>query len=198
MLEDKRVDIDEKEKIIDEKEDKKDRKEEKESLGSWIKTIALYVFIALLIRIFVFNITIVEGSSMYPTLVSGDKLFTEKVTRYFDKKQKGKIVVIDAPDGSKRHFIKRVIGVEGDKIEIKDDGLYINDVLQEEVFLNGVKTFPLTGTRTWTVPEGQIFVMGDNREHSNDSRAFGPVPVDSVVGYSVFRITPFSSFGRIK
>lgn len=186
------------EEIIQE-DNSSDKKEKGESLLSWIMTLALYFAIALLLRHFVFNITMVKGSSMFPTLKDGDKLFTQKVSLYFQEPEKGDIVVLHAPDKSGDDYIKRVIAKAGDKVEIIDSKLYINGEKQDETYINGEMTNPIFTNQTeWTVPEGYLFVLGDNRGASNDSRAFGPIETESIAGISMFRLYPFDKFGSLK
>lgn len=165
---------------------------------SWFITLFFYMGVVLLIRIFIFNITAVDGLSMYPTLDHGDKLITQRVSLYFREAQPGEIVVIDAPDSEGDFYIKRVIGVEGDEISISNGDLYINGQIQEEDYINGNETEPnYFGQNHWLVPEDHVFVMGDNRGGSNDSRSFGPIHEDEVKGISEFRIYPFSKMGKL-
>ncbi|MDO5719067.1 MAG: signal peptidase I [Tissierellia bacterium] len=168
-----------------------------DSIIYWIKSLALYIGIALLVRFFIFNITLVDGISMNPTLADGDRLITEKISLYFNEPKKGDIVVINAPDNSKDHYIKRLIGLPGDKIDLIEGKLYINDIVQEEDYINSSETLPYTYDTSWIVPEGEIFVMGDNRNHSNDSRTFGTIAMDQVIGISIFRVYPFNRMGKL-
>lgn len=164
---------------------------------SWIASLFLYLGIALLIRYFVFNITAVDGMSMYPTLDNGDKLITQRVSLYFREPEVGEVVVFKNPLG-KEHFIKRVIAREGDQVEVKDGQVLVNGEAREENFINGNETLPNYPDQTsWQVGEGEIFVMGDNRGASNDSRSFGPIKIKSLVGISEFRVYPFSKIGKL-
>lgn len=178
--------------------DKNVKKGDGESLFSWIRTLLIYVLIALFFRFFIFNITVVDGESMLPTLHNGDKLITEKISLYFKNVNKGDIVVVHAPDRSGQNYIKRVIGVAGDHVEIVDAKLYINGELQNEDYINGKDTFAYTDVTSWDIKEGQVFVLGDNRNASNDSRSFGPIEIGEVVGISVLRIFPLSGIGTLK
>lgn len=167
-------------------------------LGSFLFTLIVCIGIALLIRFFVFNITLVDGDSMYPSLLDGDKLITQKVSLYFKDPELGDVVVIKAPDGSGYNYIKRIIAMEGDVVEIFNGGLYVNGQLQTEDYINGNETYEnIPGQVYWEIPEDHVFVLGDNRGRSNDSRSFGPIPMDLVEGISEFRILPLDSAGKI-
>lgn len=167
--------------------------------SSWLVTLAIYLLIALAIRYFIFNITAVDGLSMYPNLDDGDKLITQKVSLYYREPERGEIVVIQAPDADKGVFyIKRVVGLAGDTISLEGGDVYINGEKYEEDYLQGVETDPMiSGKDSWQVEEGQIFVMGDNRPSSKDSRIFGPVDVDSVIGISEVRILPINKITKL-
>lgn len=166
---------------------------------SWLMTLFFYVGIALLIRFFVFNITSVEGLSMYPYLDDGDKLITQKISLYYRDPEIGEIVVVDAPDHRGAHYIKRVIADGGDQVSLENGEVLVNgEVIDEPYLIYEVETYPnLPGKDKWEVPEDHIFVMGDNRGASNDSRSFGPLHVDEIVGISEFRIYPFHDIGSI-
>lgn len=167
----------------------------------------LYVVIALLffsvIRIFLFAPVSVEGDSMVPTLHNEDRLILNKVASIdrFD------IVVFDAPDEPGKQYIKRVIGLPGDTVEVQDDILYVNgeavpeEYLQPEAFeIEGMGSFTedfnlaiLTGMTE--IPEGHYFLLGDNRQNSKDSRYFGFVSEEAIIGTTDFRFWPLKDFG---
>jgi signal peptidase I len=135
---------------------------------------------------------------MLPTIKIGDRMFMSKIFSA-DKLKYGDIVVF-YPPFNKNHsslFIKRVVGVEGDKIEVKDGYLYINDKKKIEPF---IKEKPNYKFGPIIVPEGKLFVMGDNRNHSFDSHEWGNLYLDKkdVIGVAGFRYFPFSSFGKVE
>lgn len=138
---------------------------------------------------------------MAPTLHEKDRLFAIKVPLYFNGPSRGDIVVLEAPDNPSKDYIKRVIGLEGDKIEIKDGKVYLNgEVLQEDYIAKGAYT-TVYDTDTWIVPPDEVFVLGDNRDvgASKDSRYFGCIPKSSLKGVTGFRYFPLGSkFGKIK
>lgn len=179
-----------------------DRKEKaKNEVVEWIKSIALAIVVAILIKTFIFNTTYVLGSSMYPTLFEKDRLFTNKVTLYFSEPNVGDIVVLKAPDNPNKDYIKRVVGLPGDTVEIIDGKVYLNGEVLDEYYLEeGAYTHTYDESK-WVVPEDYVFVLGDNRGEgaSKDSRYFGCIPINSIKGKANFRYFPFDSrFGVLK
>lgn len=182
-------------------EENKKNKDVKKEVMEWIKSIVLAVVIAILVKTFVFNTTYVLGNSMYPTLHEKDRLFANKFSLYFKGPSRGDIVVLEAPDAPKKDYIKRVIGIAGDVVEIIDGKVYINGSLLEEDYIEEGSYTHVYDQNKWVVPEGYVFVLGDNREEgaSKDSRYFGCVSVKSIKGIANFRYFPFDSrFGKLK
>ena len=172
----------------------------KKELMSWTKAIAIAFILAVLMRQFIFTATTVYGESMAPTFHSGDVVIVSKVNDI----KRSDTIVFDAPDSDQgERYIKRVIGMPGDSIEVKDDRLYINGELVEEPYLEKNKQKATLGyfTENFTlddytgksqVPEGYVFVMGDNRLISKDSRLIGFIALDKVIGKVVFRMYPLT------
>jgi signal peptidase I len=160
------------------------------------KSIIIAIIAAFLIITFVFETVSVDGHSMNPTLHNKDRLIVEKVTYYFRKPKPGDIVVIKYPADPKEKFIKRVIGVGGDKVKIQNSKLYINGKPKNEPYILEQNMHDFNEV---TVPQNTIFVLGDNRNNSRDSRYpdVGFVPYNMVVGRAVLRIYPFSRFGTL-
>ncbi len=151
----------------------------------WVISMAIAVTIAVLLRLFVFEFVCISQSSMEPTLYSNNYVFMERVTYWFNQPRFGDVVICQFPDSSAA-YVKRVIGVAGDTIEIKDGVLYINGAADRTYFSNDTqKTFPKT-----VVPEGCVFVMGDNRNVSVDSREVGPLKLSMILGKAIFVIWP--------
>lgn len=182
-------------------ENKKNDKDVKNETIEWIKCIGTAVVIVILIKTFIFNSTYVFGDSMYPTLHSRDRLFANKISLLFTKPSRGDVVIIHAPDVEDKDYIKRLVGLEGETIEIIDGKVYINGEIYEEEYLSEDSyTEPYNNTSYWEIPIGYIFVLGDNRapNASKDSRDFGPVPLDSVTGIAGFRYFPLDKrFGIV-
>jgi len=172
----------------------------KESI-EWIKAFSIGIIIFVIIRAFFFSNYVVEGESMMPTLQDGNKLVVNKMGYKMAGFHHFDVIVFHANE--KDDYVKRVIGVPGDKIEYRDDHLYINGKKYEEPFLNEyrkqVSAGRLTGDFTLkeitgkkVVPEGKLFVLGDNRLGSWDSRHFGFISIDQVVGKVSIRYWPFN------
>ncbi len=173
----------------------KKRNKKQEALG-WLISISIAIVVALLVRAFLFEIILVDGDSMYPTLNHGERLAVEKVTRYGGLPDRGDIIIVEYPDPHVGTYVKRVIGLPGDTIEVSDSVLYINGEAYPENYINPEEyiDFPQT-----IVPEGHVFVMGDNRGHSLDSRALnvGAIPHDAIIGHAMFVIWPLDNIHSI-
>jgi signal peptidase I len=191
----------------------------KETRG-WILTILFFLFLTALINITVYAKVVVEQESMENTLFGGQSLIMDKLSYNFFEPKQGDIVVFldnttkenfidevkiyitdlkerfgDSPGNAR--MIKRVIGVPGDKIDIKDGAVYVNDIKLDEPYAKGItekRDFELPVI----VPEDSLFVIGDNRLISKDSRIFGFINYNKVEGKAVFRIGPLKEFGKIK
>ncbi|MEW9501325.1 signal peptidase I [Jeotgalibacillus marinus] len=151
----------------------------------WTKALVIAISIAAVIRFFLFTPIVVDGLSMMPTLQNGDRMVVNKVNYKLSPPERFDVIVFHAPE--QRDYIKRVIGLPGDKITLIDDQLYINDEPMDEPYLDGYKE-ELSGgvlTEDFTleqVPDGELFVMGDNRRYSKDSRDIGTVEIEEVIG----------------
>ncbi|MFN2186935.1 MAG: signal peptidase I, partial [Anaerolineae bacterium] len=160
-----------------------------------LETILPALLIALLINVFVGQATRVEGQSMEPNLHSEQRLVVEKLSYRFHGPQRFDIVVVKMPDQGEELLIKRVIGLPGETVEIRDGQVYVDGNLLEEPFIDA-STHPGRDGKI-TVPPLHIYVMGDNRDRSNDSRSFGPVPIDNVIGRAWFSYWPPDQIGFI-
>lgn len=179
--------------------DIKDKKIKSDTMD-WIKSVTFAIIVAVLINTFLFNSTYVLGNSMQPTLHEKDRLFSVKVSLLFKGPKRGDIVVIKAPDNEKKDYIKRVVAIEGDLVEIIEGRVYINRKLLEEDYIKENSYTHIYNIDTWEVGEGEVFVLGDNREKnaSKDSRSFGTIDADSVKGITGFRYFPFDNrFGSL-
>lgn len=179
------------EKPIKKEKPVKDKPEKKPSAArGWVITILLAIVISLALRIFVFEIVLVDGDSMLPTLNSNQRVVVEKVSRYFDLPRRGEIVITRYPS-LPGYYVKRLIGYPGDTVEIKDNTVILNGTPLQEPYIDPNQTY--SDMAQTTVPDGFIFVMGDNRMKSLDSRSpsVGPVPVDDLLGEGLLVIWPF-------
>jgi len=141
----------------------------------------------------------VEGPSMENNLFDGDVVIVNRLAYRWDSPERGDIVVFHYPLDPDRRLIKRVIGLPGDEVHIQGDQVFINGVPLEETFLP-----PLADNRsdptldsTWILGPDEVFVMGDNRDHSHDSRHWGPLAIESIIGKAVFIYWPPSQIGPI-
>lgn len=160
----------------------------KNEFWEWIKALFIGIILAFIIRAFFFTPIVVDGASMEPTLQDQDRMIVTKI----GEPQRFDIIVFHASEN--KDYIKRVIGLPGDRIEYKDDTLYINGKPYDEPYLDKHKQevidSPLTSSFTLretpvksdVVPEGHLFVLGDNRRFSKDSRHIGAIPMEKVVG----------------
>lgn len=155
----------------------------KSEVFSWIKTIVVAVIIAVLIRTFLFTNYIVEGESMLPNMNDNDRLIVNKIGYKMYEPERFDIVVFHVDN--RIDYIKRIIGLPGEEIAYRNNTLYVNGEPVEEPFAvhSQTKNFTLKemiGQNT--VPEGSVFVLGDNRMNSTDSRMIGAIPIDQIVG----------------
>jgi len=170
-----------------------------------IETLVLTLVIFFVIQNFVAQPFQVQQHSMERTFTEGDYVLVDRLTGRWSPYTRGQVVVFQPPanwTGRKEPFIKRVIGVGGDTVEVRDGQVFVNGVALDEPYLfhddAGLVEPTEAGDQTrWVVPEGELFVMGDHRQVSEDSRVFGPIPVSSVIGRGVVRYWPLSEFGII-
>lgn len=138
----------------------------------------------------------VTGDSMEPTLHDKEQILVEKMSMNFDELQRGDIIVFNSPENPKILIVKRIIGVPGDRITIQNEAVYLNGQQLEESYIgNGIKTEAKNaledGVET-SVPYQSYIVLGDNRTNSTDSRDFGPIKKEEIVGKAVMVYYPFS------
>ena len=167
-----------------------------QEVKSWIISIVSAVVVALLIRTFIVELYVVDGPSMQPTLQDGERLVVNKFIYHWRDPLKGEVVIFRYPRDHSRDFIKRVIAVGGDTIEIKDGHVFVNDALVNEDYI-AEKT--RTEYPKATVPEGTLFVCGDNRRNSLDSRFpdVGFVPLELVKGKAALIFWPIDNVAAL-
>ncbi len=171
-----------------------------------VETLVLTLIIFVVIQNFVAQPYQVEMDSMERTLEPGQYVLVDKLTPRFDTYHRGDIVVFHPPAAtasSSTPYIKRVIGVPGDTVEIRDDGLvYIDGAALDEPYLYGDEPGGVPQATTvsveqasWTIAAGEFFLMGDHRSDSADSRVFGAVAADQIIGRAWLRYWPLDTFG---
>jgi signal peptidase I len=168
-----------------------------------IVIIAAALIITMVLRIYVIDQYEIPSASMDPTIEINDRLFAEKVSYHFGDIQPGDIITFNDPIEEGRVLIKRVIAVGGQTIDLQNGFVVVDGETLDEPYTYGKESVPLepmTGMRItypYTIPEGYVWVMGDNRTNSLDSRYFGPIPESTVLGKALIRIWPLNRFGGI-
>ena len=166
-----------------------------------LETVTFVGSLFIVVYLFIMQPNQVKGASMEPTFYSGDYIFTSKVTYKFRTLNRGDVVVFKSPKNPDIEYIKRITGLPGDKVRIATSNVYVNGVLINEPYISD-KTSLWDGgyvkeNDELTIPSDEIFVMGDNRPRSSDSREFGPVKIDSIIGQVFFRYFPLNKMGPI-
>lgn len=164
--------------------------------------VALVIAITILLRLFVFIPYEIPSGSMEDTIRTGDMVFSEKISYYMRSPEYGDIVTFKDPEVAGRVLIKRVIATEGQVVDLVDGKVYVDGVALDEPYTGYRPSYPLYRTANgvevsfpYTVPEDEIWVMGDNRTSSQDSRYFGSVKLSSVTGRAALIYWPFSDIG---
>ena len=181
-------------------------KKAKNETWEWIKALLIAFGLAAIIRVFLFTPIVVDGISMMPTLSDGDRMVVNKIGYTIGEPKRFDIVVFHAPE--QKDYIKRIIGLPGDEVEYIDDILYVNGEPFEEPYLDMYKAeiadSPLTEDfrledkiQSKTVPEGFVFVLGDNRRKSKDSRHIGVISIDEIIGNTNIVFWPIKDFGIV-
>ncbi len=173
-------------------------------LFDWVKAIIIALVIAFVVRAFIISPIIVDGPSMEPTLYDKDQMIVNKFNYHFNDPNRFDIVIFHATE--EKDYIKRVIGLPGEHVEVKNNELYINKAEEEEYFLNSSKESIKTADfkleslpgEYEEIPENQVLVLGDNRNNSTDSRIIGLVEMDEIVGKASFIYWPFERVQFVK
>ena len=171
--------------------------QEENTLVEIIKTLVTAVILAFGIRTFVAEARYIPSSSMEPTLQINDRLIIEKITYRFNSPERGDIVVFNPTEALKEKnfndaFIKRIIGVPGDMVQVKQGQVYLNGELIEEDYISEAPAYEYGPV---TVPENQYLVLGDNRNNSYDSHYWGFVPKEKLIGKAFVRFWPLPRLG---
>lgn len=170
---------------------------------SFLVMVAIIVAGAWLLRSFVIEPFQIPSASMEETIKTGDMVFAEKVSYHFSDPEPGDIVVFSDPQVPSRTLIKRVIATEGQTVDLRDGKVYVDGVALDEPYTQGLPSYPLNTVGNvdiiypYTVPKGDVWVMGDNRTNSSDSRYFGPIDKDTVFGKAFVIYWPFESMALL-
>jgi signal peptidase I len=169
---------------------------------SWVRDLAFSVLIAVVLIVFIYQPVKVEGTSMTPTLTDQERIFINKFTYRFGlgSIERGDTVVFWYPEDRNKSYIKRVIGLPGDRVRIRDGQVYVNGKALEEGYVAAEYRDPTSWRdgEEQVVPEGQYFVLGDHRNSSSDSRTWGYVPRENIYGKAVFVYWPLDKMGRLR
>ncbi len=161
---------------------------------SWVGCVAGAIVLALLLRIFVFEFVRVKGSSMEPTLEENETVFMEKISVKTGDLKRFDIVIVRYPDRTDT-YVKRLIAFAGETVAVKNGVLYVNEEAQPEDYTK--EPYMYSDFAETVVPEGCIFVMGDNRNDSLDSRVVGAISMSEVEGRALFVVFPLSRLGSL-
>ena len=163
----------------------------------WARDLLVSLAISAFIIIFLYQPVKVEGTSMMPGLEDQERIFVNKFVYRWEPIQRGDIVVFRYPRDPSKSYIKRVIGVAGDRIRIENGQVYVNGDALDEDYVPSEYADARSYAET-TVPAGSYFVLGDHRTMSNDSRDFGPVSERYIYGKAVFGYWPMDKLGRLR
>ncbi len=168
----------------------------------FLETIVVALSIFVVVYLFLVQPHEVKGSSMEPNFHNNDYILTDKISLKLHSPSRGDVVIFKAPRNPEVDYIKRVIGLPGEKVKIQKGYVYVNDKKLDESYLADITNlFPGSFVQEGidiTVPEGEYFVMGDNRSHSSDSREFGPISSNLIIGKAFFRYWPPTGIGLMK
>ena len=161
--------------------------------GETIRIFVVALAIAIFLRAYVVEPRFIPSGSMEPTLQVGDRILVDKISQQWQEPKRGDILVFYPPaspaiEDTTKAYIKRLIGIEGDRIAVQDGKVYRNGEALNETYIAEVPNYRM---REVTVPQGYYWMMGDNRNHSNDSHIWGFLPKENLIGKAVFRFFPF-------
>lgn len=172
----------------------------------FVQSIVLALSVFVLVYLFVAQPNEVKGNSMVPNFTDGEYLLTDKLTYQFSDPKRGDVIVFKAPPSepcaeTECEYIKRIIGIPGDRVKVENNLVYLNGELLDQSFIpadyvTAPGQFCLEGEEK-IIPEGMYLPFGDNRSHSRDGREFGPITRESIVGRAFFKYWPASSIGLI-
>jgi len=166
------------------------------SVFDFVKTVATIIILAIITRVFIVQPYIVEGLSMEQSFQNNDYLITEKISYELRAPKRGEVIIFHPPDNPSVNYIKRIVGLPGDTVEIKNGSVYINNSKLSEPYLksNEETLSSQKNTYSMTLKDDEYFVFGDNRNHSRDSREIGAVPKSNIVSRVWFRLLPVNKF----
>lgn len=161
------------------------------------RSMVLIIMLLYIVYLFLFTFFIVSGPSMEPNYQDKEILLVNKASYWFSEPKRGDVVIFYFPGQKKIKYIKRIIALPGERLELKNNAYYLNGNLLEEKYIpkETITSETIFGKNRWVVPENQYFISGDNRPNSNDSRVFAPISKSEILGKVEFRLFPFNSLG---
>jgi signal peptidase I len=164
-------------------------------IKEWIKSFIIALAAVLVIKYALFDIVPILNVSMQPTIYEDDMVFLDIISYKLHKPAHGDVIIFRPPADDGSYYIKRAIALPGDRIVISGGRVYINGTLLEEDYLpEGIYT---SGDVDMTIGKDMIYVLGDNRGDSEDSRAFGPIPIKSIRGHALFTLYPLARIKKL-
>lgn len=170
------------------------------SVFEFIKTVAIIILIAFFVRFFLFQPFVVEGSSMEPNFHNGEYLLVNKLSYRIAQPHRGDVIVFHPPTSPGVNYIKRIIALPGETVEIKGGEIFVNQAKVDEPYIPSELTLVRNSQAAnlkATLQDNEYFVLGDNRDHSSDSREWGNVPRENIVGKAWIVIFPIKNFGLV-
>lgn len=181
--------------------DDEDPGERPVSFARWLAELAIMVALAFLlasgIRTFVVQPYVVPTGSMIPTIEIQDRIIANKFIYRFDEPEAGDIVVLDDPTGNVDTLVKRVIATGGQTVDLQEGRVVVDGVVLDEPYTHGLPSDPMSQMMPYVVPEGSVWLMGDNRTNSADSRVFGAVPLSDIRGKAFVCYWPIDRIGGL-
>lgn len=171
----------------------------KDFFSELIKALLMAALIVIPIRTFLFQPFLVQGASMEPNYHQGDYLIVDQLSYRFREPKRGEVIVFYSPIPPKRRFIKRIVGLPGETVSLQDGNLYVKEngkkkLLNESSYLNQ----EVEGNFKVSIPKDEYFMMGDNRDASLDSRSWGTLPEEKIIGRVLIHLSPFSALKNLK
>jgi signal peptidase I len=176
------------------------------AIGSFIyetiQTIVIFLSLFVFVYFFAMQPHQVQGDSMLPNFISGEYILTDKISYRFNEPKRGDVIVFKAPNNPRRDYIKRVVGLPGEIVSVKNNHIFINNKPLDEKYLSADEQIfggaYLRNNSAIKIPNGEYFVLGDNRDQSQDSRTWGPIEKTRIVGKVFFRYWPPKEIGKVQ
>jgi len=165
-----------------------------------IETIVIALAIFVIVYLFLFQPHQVRGNSMFPNFHDGDYILTDKISYHLTNPKRNDVIIFTAPRNEDYDYIKRIIALPGETIRLEEKRIFVNNDTLEQSYLTDKTTFGgrfLEIGKETIIPQDNYFVLGDNRNHSSDSRDWGLVPKDNIIGKAWFRYWPLNNMGLI-